>query len=173
MKYTEFSIYKSMRAGALNARTLDGYLRGARGTHKAFRKGWEGIVRPYSGGCLYPRGTIQAAAWYAGRDARAGWLPPPPSVTPVVRFWVHVHGSPVKFTLRGEQVIHLFEGGATEEGYSYTHTWYCLDEQGLPYRAWSTDSSDCDGRMTSTGKQRTCGWTVLSKMVYGEEGGWT
>ena len=64
MRARDHSAYRLMREGARDPETLSRYLREGRGTHEAFRKGWSGVA------CMYPRGTIQTACWYAGRDAR-------------------------------------------------------------------------------------------------------
>jgi hypothetical protein len=59
-------MYRLMRDGARDAATLRRYLTEARGAHEAFRKGYQGIAPCLR---LYPRGSIQAAACFAGREA--------------------------------------------------------------------------------------------------------
>lgn len=65
------------------------------------------------------------------------------------RFWESHNGSWVKLTLRPGDTFYTREGGATEEGYSVTHSEYAFDGKTVT-RESHTDSRDCDGRMSHT-----------------------
>lgn len=62
------------------------------------------------------------------------------------RFWVSIHGQPVKLTLEDGIRISHTTGGPNEEGYSYTtRTWRQFWDR--VYFTVDTDARDCDGRM--------------------------
>lgn len=61
------------------------------------------------------------------------------------RFWIYYKDSVVKLTLRPDEKVSFFEGGLTDEGYSYTTTFYYHRGDHLE-RVIRTTSSDCDGR---------------------------
>ena len=65
------------------------------------------------------------------------------------RFWVYLNGA-VRIKLRAGQTIHHSHGGATDEGYSWEAASYSFDGRQVTCE-WSTDSRDCDGRMTRSG----------------------
>lgn len=66
-EYQNTKMYRLMREGAKSPETLRRYLTEGRGTHEAFRKGWEGIAPCHR---LYARGSLQWLCCVAGRDAR-------------------------------------------------------------------------------------------------------
>ena len=66
----------------------------------------------------------------------------------VRRFWVWHHDSPVRLCLRLGESITLSEGGRTDEGgYSSSSTYHI--SCGRVVCETHTDSTDCDGRMSS------------------------
>jgi hypothetical protein len=62
------------------------------------------------------------------------------------RFWSYRNGSPVKITLKPEQELRHWYGGADEEGCSSTlEGWYYDAEGDRVVHTWSTKGRDCDG----------------------------
>ena len=62
------------------------------------------------------------------------------------RFWITVHGSPVKITLtEARAALMHFVGGATEEGWSHDISDWSHDGATVSAR-YSTEGMDCDGR---------------------------
>ena len=60
------------------------------------------------------------------------------------RFWLFVHGSPVKLTLKPGQTINHCAGGPTDEGYSYETTQLTHEIDQIKWVAGSI-GRDCDG----------------------------
>jgi len=68
------------------------------------------------------------------------------------RFWVYLHGSAVKLTLRPGQTMNHCYGGPTEEGWHSEATqWHLAADEPVVYRQWCSDGRDCDGRLTHSG----------------------
>lgn len=67
--------------------------------------------------------------------------------TPNYRFWIYYKNSPVKLTIRPQQTIEIFEGGATEEGYDWTVNVYHHTGDEL-LRESTREARDCDGPLT-------------------------
>jgi hypothetical protein len=65
------------------------------------------------------------------------------------RFW-HWHTGLVKIKIRDGQTVHHSHGGPTDEGYHWEACSYTFDGHTVTCE-WSTDSRDCDGRMTRGG----------------------
>lgn len=70
------------------------------------------------------------------------------------RFWIYYKDGVVKLTLRLGEEVSFFEGGLTDEGYSYSTTIYRHQGDRLE-RTIDTSSRDCDGRFDTYNKQ-TC-----------------
>jgi hypothetical protein len=64
-----------------------------------------------------------------------------------LRFWAYVNGDFVKLTLRYGDTLYHYEGGATEEGYDVTET-YWTHEGDHVLREMHRDARDCDGRIS-------------------------
>jgi hypothetical protein len=67
-----------------------------------------------------------------------------------LRFWAYVNGDWVKLTLRYGDTLYHYEGGATEEGYDHTET-YWTHEGDHVLREYHRDARDCDGRICYQG----------------------
>lgn len=84
---------------------------------------------------------------------------------PNARFWIYHHG-PVKLTLRdGAPSLSHAEGGPTDEGWSASGATYWLDGD-IVYREWWDDGSDCDGRLSHSGRN-TCHVSRLAALHAG------
>jgi hypothetical protein len=68
------------------------------------------------------------------------------------RFTAYINGDYVRLTLKPGQTLNHHEGGLTDEGYSHTHTSWSYDGLHVT-RDSHNDSSDCDGRLTSSHEQ--------------------
>lgn len=66
-----------------------------------------------------------------------------------VRIWIRYRGDWVRLTLQDGKQVEIYDGGATEEGYSHTAETYEYDAtEGLVRSSCRTDAQDCDGRIT-------------------------
>lgn len=63
------------------------------------------------------------------------------------RFWIDYKGSIVRLKLNQGQIVDLFHGGLTDEGYSHTAERYRFEGAKVTC-AERTEASDCDGRIT-------------------------
>jgi len=69
------------------------------------------------------------------------------------RFWIWENSGWVKITLKPMQKLEYCNGGPGEEGWSYAET--TLVHQGDHVaRYWSSETKDCDGRMSGGGEDR-------------------
>ncbi len=71
------------------------------------------------------------------------------------RFWIYYKGDCVKITLRPGQMLDVYEGGKTDEGFSHTWTHYHHIDgtelaSGIVERITHNQARDCDGRHNST-----------------------
>lgn len=80
------------------------------------------------------------------------------------RFWTWTTGGFVKLALRPGQSLTQHEGGAHEEGCSYTHTTWTLLSDGYVVCETVTNGRDCDGPHSSYSK-RICAMENLSARV--------
>lgn len=62
------------------------------------------------------------------------------------RFWVWHNASWVKLTLRPGQSLTAYEGGPTDEGWSYEASTYTHDGEQVT-AAYDSQALDCDGRL--------------------------
>ena len=76
------------------------------------------------------------------------------------RFWTF-HSGDVRIKLNAGQIVHHSHGGRTDEGYHWETSVYHFDGREVTCE-WSTDSQDCDGRMTRGGFSR-CALRNLDK----------
>lgn len=73
---------------------------------------------------------------------------------PTARFWIFLHDSPVKLTVRPGRALHWYEFNHHDEGWtSCLMAWLHIPrEEGLPafmHRHIKTDGSDCDGQLST------------------------
>jgi hypothetical protein len=80
------------------------------------------------------------------------------------RFWTDNNGSPVKVTLRDGQPMTHSRFSIHDEGWSRETVTFTL-ASGIVVQDWMMDGTDCDGRLTRTGRA-VCPVANLSK-------GWT
>lgn len=77
------------------------------------------------------------------------------------RFWIVHNNDFVKLTLHPNQSVELQEGGATDEGYSYTTTSYLHTGTGVECECLN-EARDCDGRLDRWNKS-FCPMSQLQK----------
>ena len=71
------------------------------------------------------------------------------------RFWVYVNGGDVKLTLRPGRSLSWGRSWRHDEGWSSEdYAWWCKKGTEAVGRLYSTDGTDCDGRMSTCTETR-------------------
>lgn len=83
------------------------------------------------------------------------------------RFWVYIHGNPVKITIRPGQSLYWSRGGPCEEGWSRESQHWTHEGESVE-RSTADTASDCDGTHASYGEY-SC---PLDRLQSGNAPGW-
>lgn len=84
-----------------------------------------------------------------------------------LRFWINVHGSPVKLSLRDDDKLQWSAFEQTDEGWSSEFECWTR-EGGIITRYAGSDGRDCDGRLSASVTLQ-CPWSLLNA-GYREDG---